>query len=159
MKIANLKWMMLTPVLLFAAGSAWAECSNDMLHGKYAFTLTGQILAPALSAGPVSGVAETQFDGAGNLTQVDHVVHNGIVPAEDWRPAVGSYSINSDCTGWMTIHPEPTNPADGGPDLKLYIVVTRDADEIHTVVSGSPTAPPFASNITSVGIRSDSREW
>jgi len=131
-----------------------------MLHGKYAFTLTGQILAPALSAGPVSGVAETQFDGAGNLTQVE--------PCRAQRhraggrlEASGGIVFHQLRLHRMDDHPSrtPQTPRDGGPDLKLYIVVTRDADEIHTVVSGSPTAPPFASNITSVGIRSDSREW
>jgi hypothetical protein len=106
----------------------------------------------------VSGVAKTDFDGKGNLTQVDHVVHNGTVPVEDWRPAIGSYSINPDCTGWMTFTPQPADPADAGPELKLYIVVLKSGNEIRTVVSGSPTTPPFTSNITSFGVRLTSAE-
>jgi hypothetical protein len=153
MKIPHATSMLLVPILAAACGHAQAACSNQTLHGGYAFTITGQILAPAPAAGPVSGVALTYFDGEGGLTQVDHVVHGGIKPVEDWRPAVGSYSVNADCTGWMTFTPEPTNPADGGPELKLYITITEDGHEIRTVVSGSPNTPPFTANITSDGVR------
>ncbi|MGA8937660.1 MAG: hypothetical protein WB439_00720 [Acidobacteriaceae bacterium] len=153
MKLTTLKWMVLASVLLPSLSYANAACSNGTLHGRYAFTLTGQILAPAPSVGAVSGVALTTFYGDGSLSQVDHVVHNGVLPVEEWRPAVGSYSINSDCTGWMTIEPRPTEASDGSPELKLYIVVSEDGREIRTVVSGSPNAPPFAAVITSIGTR------
>jgi hypothetical protein len=158
MIIPNLKWLLLTVVLLPAAVQSRAQCSNATLRGTYVFTLTGQILAPPPVAGSVSGVAQTDFDGKGNLTQLDHVVHNGAVPVEDWRPSIGTYSISPDCTGWMTLIPQPADPADASPELKLYIVVTRDGQLIRTVVSGSPTAPPFTANITSVGVRSTSAE-
>ena len=156
MKIPDLRWMMVAPVLLSFAAHANAECSNATLSGKYAFTITGQILAPAPAAGPVAGVALTEFFGDGGLRQVDHVVHNGVLPIEAWRPGTGSYSINPNCTGWMTITAEPTNPADNSPELKLYIVVSQDGREIRTVVSGSPTVPAFTAAITSIGVRS---EW
>jgi len=153
MKIKDLRWILLAASLVVSVGHARAACSNATLHGAYAFTLTGQILAPPPAAGLVSGVARTEFDGRGNLTQVDHVVHNGVLPAEEWRPAIGAYSINSDCTGWMTINPQPADPIDSSPELKLYVIVTEGGHEIRTVVSDSPTTPPFAANITSIGIR------
>ncbi len=156
MRIANVKCLLLTIVMLSALGQSRAQCSNAMLRGTYIFTITGQILAPPAAAGTVSGVAQTDFDGKGNLTQLDHVIHNGTVPVEDWRPAIGSYSINPDCTGWMTLIPQPIDPADASPELKLYIVVSKDGQLIRTVVSGSPTTPPFTANITSTGVRSTS---
>lgn len=58
-------------------------------------------------------------------------------------PGGGSYFLNSDCTGWMTIDPQPTDPVDASPELKLYIVVAKDSHEIRTVISGSPTPSPF----------------
>lgn len=131
-------------------------CSSATLHGNYAFTITGQIIAPAPAAGLVSGVARTYFDGGGNLQQVDHVVHSGVPPQEDWRPGVGTYFINPDCTGWMTILPQPTIAADNGPELKLHIVVTENGRKIQTVVSNSPNTPPFAANITSSAVRIES---
>ena len=153
MKIKDIRWMLLAASLVVGVGDARAACSNVTLHGNFAFTLTGQILAPPPAAGPVSGIARTEFDGQGNLTQIDHVVHNGVLPAEEWRPATGTYSINSDCTGWMTINPQPVDPIDNSPELKLYIVITEGGREIRTVVAGSPNTPPFAANITSIGIR------
>ena len=96
-------------VALALATPAYAQvnngCANGSLHGIYAFHITGQILAPAAVAGPVSGVALTTFDGFGNLTQIDNIVHNGVVPVEDWRPANGTYAVNSDCTGTFTFTP------------------------------------------------------
>ena len=114
----------IAPVLMFAgfamaqsAGSENLGCSNATLIGTYAFQITGQILAPAAVAGPVARVALTVFDGYGNLTQVDNVGHNGFVPAEDWRPAVGTHTVNPNCTGTFTFTPQPTNPQDAGPAL------------------------------------------
>lgn len=148
---------------IFGAASALAQnplqCSNATLIGDYAFTLSGQILAPPPAAGIVTGVALTHFDGQtnaesqGSMTQVDHVIHNGVAPAEDWRPGSGPYQVNPDCTGWMTITPEPTNPADGGAEIKLYFVIGDNGNTIHTVVSGSPTVAAFAANITSTATR------
>lgn len=155
MRITDLRWMMVAPVLLSFAAHANGECSNATLSGKYTFTITGQILAPAPAAGPVAGVALTDFFGDGALRQVDHVVHNGVLPLEAWRPGTGSYHVNDDCTGWMILTAEPTNPADNSPQLKLYIVVSEDGHEVRTVVSGSPTVPVFTADITSIGVRSD----
>jgi hypothetical protein len=148
------------PALVFA-GVACAQtaattnlgCSNGTLAGTYAFQITGQILAPAAVAGPVSGVALTVFDGYGNVSQVDNVVHNGIVPVEDWRPAIGTYTVNANCTGTFTFTPQPTNPQDAGPALSLHFVITNDGAEIRTVVTGSPNSPPFMAAITSIGTR------
>jgi hypothetical protein len=136
-----------------AYGQANNGCANATLHGVYAFHITGQILAPAAVAGPVSGVALTTFDGLGNLTQIDNIVHNGVVPLEDWRPANGSYTVNSDCTGTFTFTPAPTNPADAGPALKVHFVLMDSGAQILTVVTGSPTTPPFTASIVSTGHR------
>jgi len=145
-------------ILAFAlTNPAYAQvdhgCTNATLIGVYAFQITGQILVPAPAAGPVSGVALTTFDGNGNLTQIDHVVHNGVVPVEEWRPATGTYTVNSDCTGTFTFTPAPTNPADAGPALKVHFVLTNGAAQILTAVSGSPNTPPFTASIVSTGSR------
>lgn len=160
MKVIGLIARLGAPLLAFAslawgqsAGTEYLGCSNSTLNGNYAFQITGQILAPAPAAGPVAGVALTLFDGNGNLTQVDNVVHNGVAPLEDWRPAIGTYTVNPNCTGTFTFTPQPANPADASPALTLHFVVTRDGAEIRTTVTGSPNIPPFMAAITSVGIR------
>lgn len=144
---------------LAASPCVLAQCSNATLRGHYAFTVTGQILAPPPAAGPITGVAMTEFDGKGSFTQVDHVVHNGVPPQEEWRPGSGTYHVNPDCTGTMTITQHPTIPADGSPELELYIVVGDNGNEIRTVVSGSPTVPPFAAAITSIGTKVYAFTW
>jgi hypothetical protein len=136
-------------------GAAYAQtltgCSNATLTGAFVFTITGQILAPTPAAGPVSGVALTTFDGGGNLTQVDHVVHNGVAPVEDWRPATGTYSVNANCTGTFTFFPMPTVAADNSPAILVHFVISKGGTQINTVVSGSPNTPPFAASIISTG--------
>jgi hypothetical protein len=136
-----------------SAATANLGCSNATLAGTYAFHITGQILAPAAAAGPVSGVALTVFDGYGNLTQVDNVVHNGVSPVEAWRPATGTYTVDANCTGTFTFTPQPTVAADASPALTLHFIVNTDGSEIRTVVNGSPTTPPFTDAIISIGVR------
>ncbi|HEU5352456.1 MAG TPA: hypothetical protein VFU55_12745 [Terracidiphilus sp.] len=134
-------------------GQSSVPCANATLNGDYAFTVTGQILAPAPAAGVVAGVTMTHFNASGTFTQVDHVVHAGIPPVEEWRPGSGIYHINPDCTGYMVIYAQPANPADASPPLRLEIVVTHDGNLIRTVVSGSPASSLFEAAITSTGTR------
>jgi hypothetical protein len=76
----------------------------------------------------VDGIAKTTFDGDGNLTQVDAVAVNGSI-AEVWRPGTGTYTLNPDCTGTMTLINEGQAP------LRLAIVVSQSGNVIHTVVT------------------------
>jgi hypothetical protein len=146
---------------LFSAGLAMAQtapsynlsCSNATLLGAYAFQITGQILAPPPAAGPVAGVALTLFDGNGNLTQVDNVVHNGVAPTEDWRPATGTYTVNSDCTGTFTLTPQPSVASDASPPLTVHFVVSRDGSQIRVGVTSSPASAAFKAAIVSIGVR------
>jgi len=63
------------------------------------------------------------FDGEGNLTDVDHVVLNGVPPAEEWRPGTGTYTINPDCTGSAVINT-------GNPPIPLHFVVVNRGNGI-----------------------------
>ena len=113
--------------------SSQAGCSNRTLRGSYAFNIEGTILA-----GPnrllLRGLAMTQFDGDGNLSQVDFTTINGAPAGTDWRSGLGSYQINSDCTGTMEII-----QSDGSPTLRLRLVVADHGRTIHNIVEGNPT--------------------
>ena len=78
-----------------AGSSSSPRCSNRTLRGSYAFNIEGTILA-----GPnrllLRGLAMTEFDGDGNLSQVDFTTINGAPAGTDWRSGLGSYQINSD---------------------------------------------------------------
>ena len=80
---------------------------------------------------PLRGVTVTQFDGAGNLTQVDHVVFNGMTPPVDWTPGTGWYQINADCTGQMQIE----IPGSPFSPVVLRVSVGANGTHINTVVS------------------------
>ena len=133
-------------MLLLGAATAWAQgnptvCTNATLDGDYGFIVTG--MRPSAPGGPIEmivGVAMTHFDGNGNLTQTDNI-HGSIsgFPAPD-RKGTGTYSINADCSGTMTL----SNP--GAPTLTLRIVVVDNGNEVRaavvdptaTVTAGSP---------------------
>jgi hypothetical protein len=108
-------------------------CSNRALRGSYAFNIDGTIVA-----GPnrllLRGLAMTQFDGRGNLSQVDFTTINGAPTGADWRPGQGSYELNSDCTGTMEIM-----PGDGSPALQLRMVVADHGRTIYNIVEGNAT--------------------
>ena len=140
--------LMMVCGLLLAAPSIWAQsdddgiCSNKTLRGDYGFTIEGVALAGPF-AGPWRGVALTHFDGKGSLTQVDHVVMNGVSPTVDWRPATGTYVVNPNCTGSAQILLQ------SGPTVNLRFVVVNNGREIRTVVTGAAAAS------TSNGVRVD----
>lgn len=119
-------------------------CSNRTLQGDYGFTVEGLILpAPGVSV-PVRGLHLTHFDGKGNVTQVDSILANGD-PISDWTPATGTYHVDANCIGTMTLH-----PGNGG-FVNLRIVVVRNGKEIHALVW-----PPYdgpARVVTSTGIK------
>jgi hypothetical protein len=121
---------------------SWFKCSNRTLRGDYGFSIDGTILAGTPNAFLLRGVAMTQFDGRGNLSQVDFTTRNGAPTTADWRPAVGTYDINTDCTGTAQII-----PSDGSPALNLRLVVVDRGREVRTIVVGNATG--------SVGIRVD----
>jgi hypothetical protein len=122
-------------------------CSDRTLDGDYGFSVEGIVLpAPGLSF-TLRGVAMTQFDGKGNLTQVDHIVFNGLPPAEEWTPGTGTYHVNADCTGTMTIETST------GDIVNLRIVVVKSGKEVRTVVTAPFNGPPRT--VTSVGTRVD----
>jgi hypothetical protein len=104
------------------------NCSNFTIKGTYAFTIHGQIFldngAPPLV---IDGIAQTTFDGHGNLAQVDAAATNGGM-APGWRPGTGTYAVNSDCTGTMTLNVEGMAP------LHLQIVVAQSGNTLHAVV-------------------------
>lgn len=126
----------LAPGLLLLVGSAKAQdgmvCTNAMLNGDYAFTVSGQFFLPT---GPGTfqtvqrqGFAMTHFDGFGNLSQVDLVLSDPSAPPPPGAPPTdkltgfhtdekGAYSVHPDCAGTFTINnPELTNSQTGKDD-------------------------------------------
>jgi hypothetical protein len=125
----------LVVLTLGALGSGYAQsesaaCNNKLITGNYGFTIQGNKLGGQGPTGPQVGVAMTQFDGKGGLTQIDTVTVSGEVVADfTHTPATGTYTVNSDCTGTFTI-----NFTDGRPPVVANFVVVEGGAEIDTVV-------------------------
>ena len=105
-------------------------CTNKTLQGDYGFALEGEILGPGLQ---FRGVVMQHYDGNGNFTQVDHIVFNGVPPAEEWTPGSGTYTVNPNCTGSAVLI-VPGNPLS---PINLHFVVVRQGKEIHQVVDAN----------------------
>jgi hypothetical protein len=128
-------------LLTFGALGAYAQsdspfCNNKLIAGTYGFTIEGTKLAVPAGSGPnlpQVGVAMTEFDGNGGLSQKDTVTIAGIVKADWTHPnATGSYTVNPDCTGTFTI-----KFADGRPPVTTNFVVVENGAEIDTVVTSA----------------------
>ncbi len=77
-------------------------CSEATLEGDYLFT--GLAFSPSGVLDPtrpalVAGVRT--FDGAGNLSQIQTASQGGVITSD--VQAMGTYTLDSDCTGRMTI--------------------------------------------------------
>jgi hypothetical protein len=115
-------------------------CSDRTLRGDYGLTLTGEILGPGFQ---FRGIVLQRYDGKGKLTQLDHVVFNGIPPAEEWTPGSGTYTVNRDCTGSAVV----IIPGNALSPINFHFVVVKQGREIHQVVD--------ANAVTAVGNKVD----
>jgi hypothetical protein len=135
-------------------------CSNATLRGNYAFRISGEIFVPNTSTTPPTpttavmvyrdGVAMTHFDGNGNLTQVDFVMGNGLIPSRQ-TPAPnpqnvdpttgfstgewGTYEVHPDCTGTASINFPPPLDMETGNVITLMFVISNGGRTLHTIVS------------------------
>lgn len=100
-----------TTSTLIATKQDTSGCSNTTLTGNYAIRLTGfgtppAQPVPANSSVPVALAGVATFD-AGNFSVTFTRSHNGDISTSP--SDVGSYSVNSDCTGIITDQTEGTN--------------------------------------------------
>ena len=116
-----------------AGSSLQPRCSNRTLRGSYALTIDGTIIA-----GPnrllLRGVAMREFDGGGNVSQVDFTTINGAAAGTEWRSGSGTYELNSDCTGTMEIV-----QSNESPTLRLRLVVADHGRTTYDITEGNST--------------------
>lgn len=108
-----------------------SHCSNLTLRGSYGGSFEGQI---PTGGGTVllKGLVRTEFDGTGNLRQMEFVTANGVPPASgEWAPSQGTYQIAADCTGVAEIVQSTGNIL-----RQRWIVVNRGR-EIRAIVVGA----------------------
>jgi len=113
------------------------QCSNASLNGAFAYTNTGFIVAPPPLAGPFAGVGTQTFDGKGNTFASATVSQNGNI---FHVTITGTYTVNSDCTGSMTLLVSPV-----GVTTHADFVIVRGGAEFRAINTDPGTV------ITTVG--------
>jgi hypothetical protein len=112
-----------------AARAGEAErCSNATLRGSFGYTSTGTLLpssAPPPFAGPFGEIGRQTFDGSGNTDATATLSANGNIVRVT---IVGTYSVNPDCTGSMTLAVSPL-----GLTVNADFVIVRDSAELHAI--------------------------
>ena len=103
------------------------QCTQSDASGKFGFTLTGWLILPT-GAVPAAAVGQATVDSRGNITGTEaRSVGRGSAD----EAFTGSLTINSDCTGSMTL-----NFFEAGQPARtsvLRIVLVDDKKEIRMV--------------------------
>jgi hypothetical protein len=95
--------------LSLAPGAQAADkgCSNASLDGTFGYTATGVLTAPPSLAGPFATAGAQTFDGNGNTTATAWTSQNGSIVQVTVK---GTYTVNPDCTGTMTLQVNVPSP-------------------------------------------------
>ena len=136
------KGMLAAAIVLPAlSGAAWAGgsddlgCSNATLKGAYAFSVLTIAAAAPLGPGVVVGLGT--FDGRGGFEQIDFPGNGGTdLGLTAFRTGqTGSYTVNPNCTGFMTINLGATVGV-----TENAFVISNAGRAVHAVIAGF-TAP------------------
>ena len=149
MKIRHLSILSATAVaLLSLSGGAQADglCSNATLRGPFGFIGHGEILGligadgkvhPYAAPSILDDVALVTFDGKGTFQRTDFGMIGGLPKggSTTFNPnQMGSYTVNSNCTGTMKIVYTAGGAVPAGVETDLNIVVAADGTLIESVV-------------------------
>ena len=145
--------MMLVCGLLASGVSAKADpqggaCSNRTISGDFGFAGRGVLIGLPQAPPEVQfrSVGVAHFDGKGNVTWVEHTVVNGALVTPDWAHATGTYSVNSDCTGTMSV----TTPNSAAP-LSFGLAVVKQGQEVRALLDFSAIESVFIKTDNSNG--------
>jgi hypothetical protein len=123
-------------VTLFVLGTAATvradeprACTNASLRGSFGFTSQGALLAgvPPPIVGPFGEVGRQSFDGRGNTDGTATLSANGTIVRVTVQ---GSYVVNPDCTGSMTLSVAPL-----GIISDLDFVIDDNGNELRAIVT------------------------
>jgi len=120
----------------WAGGTEDFGCSKATLKGEYAFSVLTTVAASPPGPGVVVGLGT--FDGKGGFTQIDYPGNGGtdLGLDEAFRTGqTGSYTVNPNCTGSMTINLGP-----GVGVTENAFVISNGGRAVHAVIAGF-TAP------------------
>jgi hypothetical protein len=100
-------------------------CSNATLKGLYMFAQSGYTTVNG-NLVPEGVTGKDIFYGSGAFDSLATISMGGTIIPDDAAP--GTYSVNSNCTGTVTVHMTPPVP-----DVHLDIFVAPDGNEFFTI--------------------------
>ena len=125
-------------IIALAPVGLWAQAvqcplGGVMLRGTYVVTTTGTAGSPVWApfTGPVATLAVMVFDGSGGLQIPTVTIVAANPPLNVTPPATitGSYTINRDCTGSMTLNFAPQ------PNGHYNLVISPDGRQLTAIAS------------------------
>jgi len=118
---------------LAAADNEGRTCNNASLRGDYAFILTGTKPSgpPPAALEQMLGLTRSRFDGFGGRTGTDTI--HASVTGVSTVSGTGTYTVNEDCTGTMTLF----NP--GAPPLEMKLVIVEKGQTVWIVITSPST--------------------
>ena len=142
---------------LSAPQVADAQCTTSTLSGVYGFNRVGVVTNSPLKAYSIQGItvfaSVGQFvaDGAGHFSSITQTISvNGVVYRNDqvFAPLANAYTINSDCTGTLTIRSSILPTAvdydfvfESGNTVLRFVGSDQSTEILGKAVLESPTAP------------------
>jgi len=130
-------------VLTLAPAASWAQsqqCTlqSANLNGAYMITITGTAGSPVWApfTGPVATLGRYVFDGLGNLQITTATIAAANPPLNVTPPIVvnGTYSLNRDCTGTLTLNFAPAPNAHynviASPDGRQLTMISTDRGDV-----------------------------
>jgi uncharacterized protein YbaA (DUF1428 family) len=127
-------------------GDHGSLCSNATLKGPFSFIGHGEILGlkaadgtlhPYAAPSILDDVALVTFDGRGTFQRTDFGMIGGLPKGGQttFNPnQMGTYTVNSDCTGTMKIVYTAGGAVPAGVETDLNIVVAADGTLVESVV-------------------------
>jgi hypothetical protein len=115
-----------------SAVHAQSGCTNGTLTGTYGFTQTGFFTFSEKGGGgyaPTADVGSLTFDGLGNFSASFTDSTNGKITTGLSAP--GMYTVNSDCSGNLTIE-NPTSPGESAP---YTFVLVQGGNELRAIAT------------------------
>lgn len=108
-------------------------CSEATIAGDYGVQGTGTQQLPDGRIESWIGITLKNYDGAGNVTNLENVKGSIRGLATD-RRSVGTYKVNADCTGSTRFEPVP------GIIVEGRFVIVDDGNEIRSLSAAPPGA-------------------
>lgn len=132
--------LIVAAIAALASASAFADtearryCSDSLVRGTYAIQMQGtRPIAgdPDGKTEAVIGVVVRNYDGQGNITQIDNIkgAVTGITPN---RVGAGTYKVNDDCTVTMEFRPGPNQL------LRETAVIVDEGNELRSITVFPP---------------------